>query len=104
MGGRYDQARHAPAPRGTGLLWAGLLVASVACNLLLGLGLVWCNIEQVDIAYQLKKLQDTLAERQTHARKLGLERDNLLSPYRLNRKAEEFGMAPARGSQIRRLE
>ena len=81
-----------------------MLVLSVLCNIVLGLGLVWSNIEQVDIAYRLKKLQDSLAERQTHFRKLGLERDNLLSPYRLNKKAEELGMRPASAAQIRRLE
>ena len=81
-----------------------VLVLSVLCNIVLGLGLVWSNIEQVDIAYRLKKLQDSLAERQTHFRKLGLERDNLLSPYRLNKKAEELGMRPASAAQIRRLE
>ena len=104
MVSRYTASSPTASSGRSSKVWVFALVLSVVCNIALGLGLVWSNIEQVDIAYRLKKLQDSLAERQMHSRKLGLERDNLLSPYRLNKKAEELGMRPASATQIRRIE
>ena len=101
---RYAASSPGASSGRSGRVWIFVLVLSVIFNVVLGLGLVWSNIQQVDIAYRLKKLQDSLAERQTHSRKLGLERDNLLSPYRLNKKAEELGMRPASATQIRRID
>jgi hypothetical protein len=66
--------------------------------------MVWLNVERVDMAYGLKKLQVELDSKQSHASKLEAERDNLLSPYRLRELAEGLGLGPARPGQIRRLE
>lgn len=81
----------------------GTILAAVT-SLVLGLTLVWLNIERMDIAYGLQKLQAELDNSAAHGAKLELERDNLLAPYRLRRKAEELGMRPAMPGQIRRLE
>lgn len=81
----------------------GMVLAAVT-SLVLGLTLVWLNIERMDIAYGLQKLQAELDRDSAHASKLELERDNLLSPYRLRMKAQELGMRPAEPGQIRRLE
>jgi cell division protein FtsL len=83
------------------LVW---LVVGVLTTLALGLALVCLNIERVDVAYELKKLQVRYDEKQSHAAKLRVERDNLLSPGRLRREAEEYGLVPAQSGQIRRLE
>lgn len=81
----------------------GAILAAVT-SLVLGLTLVWLNIERMDIAYGLQKLQVELDKNAAHRAKLEVERDNLLSPYRLRRKARELGMRPAEPGQIRRLE
>ncbi len=72
-------------------------------SLVLGLSLVWCNIERMDMAYDLKTRQVSLDERKALLAKLEVERGNLLSPYRLRQKAEEYGLGPANQGRIRRL-
>lgn len=37
--------------------WALSLAFSLACLLALGLALTWVNIERVDMAYELRRLQ-----------------------------------------------
>ncbi len=83
--------------------WILGMVLTLMTSLVFGLTLVWLNIERMDIAYGLQKLQVELDNSAAHAAKLELERDNLLSPYRLRRKAEELGMRPAEPGEIRRL-
>jgi hypothetical protein len=72
-------------------------------SLLLGLAMVWCNIERMDLAYSLKEQQDALDERLALVSKLEVERDNLLSPHRLRRKARELGLGPGAPGRIRRM-
>lgn len=81
----------------------GMVLSMVTC-LALGLTVVWINIERVDIAYGLQKLQREVEKQEAHREKLELERDNLTSPYRLRVLAEKLGMRPAQSGQIRRLE
>ncbi len=84
--------------------WILGTILTAVTSLVLGLTLVWLNIERMDIAYGLQKLQVELDRDSAHAAKLEVERDNLLSPYRLRQKAQELGMRPAVPGQIRRLE
>ncbi|MFV0423346.1 hypothetical protein [Oleidesulfovibrio sp.] len=84
--------------------WILGMVLSLISGLVLALTLVWLNIERVDMAYGLKKLQVELNTKENHASKLEAERDNLLSPYRLRELAEGLGMGPAKPGQIRRME
>lgn len=74
----------------------------VICGVLvLGLSSVWLNIERMDLAYDISKLEKELAGRTTLATKLELERNNLLSPYRLKRLASMYGLQPVGPGQMR---
>lgn len=75
----------------------------VALALGLGLFMVWVNIERVDLAYDIRKMQAGLNRKQALIDKLEVERDNLLSPVRLKKLAKKFGLGPARPGQIRKL-
>jgi len=86
---------------GKGWAWWGVGLAFL--SLTLGLSLVWCNIERMDLAYDLKTKQMILDEKNALLAKLEVERGNLLSPYRLRQKAEEYGLGPADQGRIRRL-
>jgi len=81
----------------------GVILAAVT-SLVLGLTLVWLNIERMDIAYGLQKLQAELDSESAHTAKLELERENLITPYRLRRLADELQMRPAVPGQIRRMD
>jgi cell division protein FtsL len=69
----------------------------------LGLALVWCNIERLDLAYEIKRLEGAVDMGRELNAKLEVERDNLLSPYRLTNKARELGLRPAGQGEIRKL-
>jgi cell division protein FtsL len=69
----------------------------------LGLALVWCNIERLDMAYEIKRLEGAVDMGRELNAKLEVERDNLLSPYRLTSKARELGLRPAGQGEIRKL-
>ena len=81
--------------------WAVTLSGCLA--LALGLGVVWCNIERMDLAYDLKALREEQAQVNSLVSRLELERNNLLSPHRLRAKAAEFGLGPAGQGRLRRL-
>lgn len=72
-------------------------------TLLLGLSLVWVNIELVDLSYSIKKLQATLQEQKNLKAKLELESVNLMSSYRLRTQAERFGLEQPKTDQIRSM-
>ncbi|WP_208738184.1 hypothetical protein [Oceanidesulfovibrio marinus] len=76
-----------------------LLAAGAA--LVLGLAVVWVNIERLDTAYRLEQLEKRLADTNDLRAKLQLEKDNLTSPYRLRKKAQEYGLGPAKPGQLR---
>lgn len=80
------------------------LVVSLLLNFGLGLTIVWVNTERTGLAYELRALQQRFAEDATYSTKLKIERDRLLSPYYLERKARELGMTGAKPGQIRRME
>lgn len=80
------------------------VILSALCALVLGLTCVWLNIERVDAAYGLKQLQSQVDATEAHRDKLLVERDKLVSPYRLRGLAEEYGLGPAAPGQVRRMD
>ena len=74
---------------------------AVSIILLLSLSSVWLNIERMDLAYDLNKMEKDLASRTALASKLELERNNLISPYRLKRLAATYGLGPVGPGQMR---
>ena len=83
--------------------WAISMAFSLALLLIFGLGLVWVNIERVDLAYELNKIQHQIDEREVLSAKLEVERNTLITPSRLREFAKERGLGPARPGQIRRV-
>lgn len=73
-------------------------------TIILGLGLVWVNIERVDLAYELKTLERELQEKQEQNSKLQVERHYLLAPATLRDRAEKSGLRPPRRDQIRTMQ
>jgi hypothetical protein len=88
----------------TGNMWLVGLAFSLLLNFGLGLSTVWVNTQRTNIGYELKRAQLRLSEFSSHSSKLEVERDKLLSPYYLERKARELGMRNAQPGQIRRLQ
>lgn len=86
---------------GRGYLGVGVMFVM---TIVLGLGLVWVNIERVDLAYQLKTLEQELQEKQDQHSKLQVERHYLLAPATLRDRAEKAGLRPPRRDQIRTLQ
>lgn len=80
------------------------LVISVAMLAALALSLVWLNLERTNLAYKVRELQRQVQEGLDLNAKLGIERDHLLSPHELGKKAGAMGLGSARPGQIRRLE
>ena len=81
------------------LLGLGLLACMTMCLIL-----VWSNIERIDTTYFINIAQNKLQERKALRAKLEVERERLLSPYELRRKAEEIGMKEPKPGQVRRME
>lgn len=92
-------ARATTGKRRGAAAFAGLLVVF----LLLGLCLVWLNIERVDLAYRIRKLEAAIETRRELVSKLEVELNNLRSPARLRGLAATYGLAPAEPGQIRRM-
>ncbi|MDR2801390.1 MAG: hypothetical protein LBB52_09070 [Desulfovibrio sp.] len=80
------------------------MVFSVAFLAALALSLVWMNIERTKLSYRLRNLQNELEQAIDMNAKLNAEREHLLSPHELGKKAETYGLRAARPGQIRRLE
>ncbi|MDR2745250.1 MAG: hypothetical protein LBB66_08700 [Desulfovibrio sp.] len=89
-------------PGGKG--WFLALALELLAGILMGLVLVWSNIERMDTTYFINMLQNELREKQGLLAKLEVERGHLLSPHELRRHAEELGMKEPKAGQIRRLE
>ena len=84
--------------------WMLGLVLSLLFSMVLGVALIWLSIDRNDTAYTIHKMQKRVEEARSHVNKLEVERDSLLSPYVLGKKAEELGMGMADPGQVRRLE
>ncbi len=78
------------------------LTLTMGSALILGLISVWLNIERVDKAYDLRRMEKRLDEQEALAAKLEVEKNNLLSPIRLRELAKKYGFGPASQGQIRR--
>jgi len=83
------------------LLWMVLTLLGAA--LTLGLGAVWLNIERMDLAYDLRKMEKSLGQKEDLAVKLTVERNNLVSPYQLKGLAGQLSLGVAAPGQIRRI-
>lgn len=83
--------------------WAVSMAFSIVLLLVFGLGLVWLNIERVDMAYELNKMQRQIDEVDALVAKLEVERNMLVSPGRLRELAKQYSLGPARPGQIRRV-
>lgn len=80
------------------------LVLSVAMLAALALTLVWLNLERTKLAYKERELQKEVAQGLDLNAKLGVEREHLLSPHELGKKAEALGLGAAKPGQIRRMD
>lgn len=83
--------------------WLLSLLLLLLLSLMTGLMLVWLSIERTDMAYSIRQLRSEVERRAVLQTKLEVERDRLLAPSVLGRKAAAFGMREARPGQIRRL-
>lgn len=86
---------------GKGYLGIGVMFV---VTIILGLALVWVNIERVDLAYELKTLERELQEKQDQNSKLQVERHYLMAPATLRARAEVAGLRPPARDQIRILQ
>lgn len=80
------------------------LLLLLSLLLVLGLFLVWLNIERWDLAYRMERLERELQDKSALVAKLEVEKGNLLSPQRIRELAQNFGLAQAKAGQIRHLE
>lgn len=69
-----------------------------------GLATVWVNIERVDLSYRMQRLQSEFRDNQELKIKLTIEKNNLLSPYRLRELGEQRGLFSPDDSQIRKIQ
>ena len=88
----------------SGKRWFLMLLGLGVLALVLGQASVWLNIERVDMAYELRKMEKELSARTTLLGKLEVESNNLVSPQQLKVLAERHGLAPATSGQMRRIE
>lgn len=81
--------------------WLPMFLATLGVALGLGLASVWLNIERMDLAYDLRKMEKERDRKAALLVKLEVERDNLASPYRLRKLADKYGLTVATPGQIR---
>ncbi|XPV76819.1 MAG: hypothetical protein ACNI27_02545 [Desulfovibrio sp.] len=84
--------------------WFWTFAALSSLTFILGLCSVWVNIERLDVAYTLRTIEKKLDKKSALVAKLEVERNNLLSPYQLQKLAKKYGLRPAKSGQIRRME
>lgn len=84
--------------------WLIILALLLLALPILGLVLVWGGIERTDTTYFINIAQNEVRDKLALRAKLEVERERLLSPYELRRKAEEFGMHEPHQGQVRRME
>lgn len=84
--------------------WLFAIALGILSCMVMSLVMVWSNIERMDTSYFINILQVDVRDRQAHRAKLEVEREHLLSPYELGRRAEAFGMRQPKGGQVRRMD
>lgn len=80
------------------------LVISVASCVMFGLSLVWVTNERTDMGYSVLELRRDVEIREAYRAKLEVERERLLAPQILDKKAREMGLRDAKPGQIRRMD
>ncbi|MCA1945396.1 MAG: hypothetical protein LDL30_08975 [Desulfovibrio sp.] len=78
-------------------------IALGGITLVLAVMHVWLNIERVDLAYRYRAIEEEIQNKAALVNKLQLERENLISPYRLKEMSNSLGLQPAQPGQIRNL-
>ncbi len=81
--------------------WRLCVVIGVLSAMIMTLVLVWVNIERTDISYFMTTLQVDLREKQVHKTKLEVEREYLLSPRELGRRAKDLKLHQPEPGQVR---
>ncbi|MFO8031925.1 MAG: hypothetical protein R6U22_05225 [Desulfohalobiaceae bacterium] len=84
--------------------WTGSCAICALGTFILGLGLVWLNIELVGLSYEIRDLQNRLQKERVLQDKLEVERMNLSSSYRLREKAGEMGLRPPGSGEVIKVE
>ena len=80
------------------------LIVSVLFSIALALALVWLNMEQRRLSYNVHSLQRELDAQVETLSKLEVERNFLISPQELSKRAAAMGLRPALPGEIRRME
>ena len=83
--------------------WLLGMVLGILSLMVMGLVLVWTNIERMDTTFFINRAQSEIRERREHLAKLEVEKERLLSPYELRRKATEYGLHAPKTGQIRQM-
>ncbi len=81
--------------------WILCLVLGTLSAMFMSLVLVWVNIERMDTSYFINSLQIDIKEKKAHMAKLEVEREYLLSPFELGRRAEMLGLHQPEMGQVR---
>ncbi len=81
--------------------WLLCVVIGVLSAMIMTLALVWVNIERTDTSYFMTTLQVDVREKQSHKAKLEVEREYLLSPRELGRRAKGLDLHQPEPGQIR---
>lgn len=87
-----------------GRAWLAALALEVLALPVMGLILVWSGIERTDTTYFINIARNETREKEALRAKLEVERERLLSPHELRKRANEFGMREPCPGQVRRLE
>lgn len=95
--------RRRPPLGRSGKGWLLALVLELLSLVIMWLVLVWGGIERTDTTYFINIAQNEVRERLALHAKLEVERERLLSPYELRRKAAELQMREPRPGQVRRI-
>lgn len=96
--------REKPQKRPSRKGWIILLSLEALAIPVMGLLLVWSGIERTDTTYFINIAQNEMRERQILHAKLQVERERLVSPYELRKRAEQFGMKEPKSGQVRSME
>ena len=96
--------QHAKDKEGPGRGIVLALILSAMLFIALALFLVWLNVERTRLAYRAHSLQRDLDARMELQSKLEVERNFLISPQELSKRAAAMGLRPALPGEIRRME
>ncbi len=84
--------------------WFLAILLSLLFTGVLGHFAIYINMEHNNTLYEIRNIQRELDTKNSLLAKLEVEYSRLLSPYSLEKKAQELGMGIAKTGQIRRLD